>query len=67
MCQRANFNALIYTFTTTIKQRRANDLMTQIQGQYYTKLVKVMSLTYTPVTKSILGLIFLMCVATMHH
>ena len=32
-----------------------------------TKIVLVMSLTYTTVTQSILCLIFLMCVATMHH
>ena len=32
-----------------------------------TKIVLVMSLKYTPLTQSILCLIFLMCLATMCH
>ena len=40
--------------------------MTNIQVQI-TKIMLAVSLEYTPVTQSILCMIFLMCMATMHH
>ena len=41
--------------------------MTDFQVQIKKKIVLVMSLKYTPVTQSILSLIFLMHVTTIQH
>ena len=49
-----------------IRTRRAKAQMTNIQVQNYLNCVSY-AFKYTPVTQSILCLIFLMCAATMHH
>ena len=63
--QEKNMFKQLTTLKSKILTRRESALMTHIQVQNWRKCV-VMSLKYTPVTQSIICLIFFMCVATMH-
>ena len=62
---------MIYAYNSDIllklnkKSKRENAQATHIQVQYYKN--HVMSPKCTPVTQSILCLIFLMCIATMYN
>ena len=51
----------------TVYKQEEQTLILRLTLNEIEKIMSVMSLKYIPVTQSILSLIILMCVATMHH